>query len=347
MMRRRWRQPGFIAGVIATSALASGGAAAGLDADVIANAKKEGEVVFYTNLIVNQIVRPLASSFEKKYGIKVEFIRADSQATILKVVNEFRAGKIQADVWNLSSGLDSLTDAGVIVKFKAPNADGYPSQYRDPNGTWVATNVYVNTPGYNTDLVPANAVPKTYQALLDPRWKGKLVWKPNDISGAVGFIGNILTAWGEQEGMDYLRKLAGQDINTVDASARAIVDRVIAGDYPIALQIFNHHTVISQEKGAPVSWIAMEPATVSLQIAGITNGAPHPNAALLFVDYMISAEGQQAFQQAGYLPADSNVPAQVPALKPEGGGFKGNVLGPEEINAGLDHWTAVFKQLFH
>jgi iron(III) transport system substrate-binding protein len=91
----------------------------------------------------------------------------------------------------------------------------------------------------------------------------------------------------------------------------------------------------------------MEPAAVSLQIAGITTGAPHPNAALLFVDYMVSPEGQRIFQQVGYLPADPDVPAHAPALKPEGGHFNGNVLGPEAINAGLDHWTAVFKQLFH
>jgi iron(III) transport system substrate-binding protein len=203
----------LVAGLVATAAVNAG--AAGLDASVIEKAKKEGEVVFYTNLIVNQVVRPLAAAFEKKYGIKVTFSRADSQATILKLVNEARAGKTQVDIWNLSSGLKNLVEADVIGKFNAPSSAEYPKEYRDANGYWVATNVYVNTPGYNTNLVPANEVPKTYQDLLAPKWKGKLVWKPNDISGAVGFIGNILTSWGEDKGMAYLRQLGAQNVNTV------------------------------------------------------------------------------------------------------------------------------------
>jgi ABC-type Fe3+ transport system substrate-binding protein len=317
-----------------------------IDPALVARAKKEGEVTFYTNLIVNQVVRPVVEAFEKKYGIKVNVSRADSQATILKLVNEARAGRMQTDVWNLSSGLKSFIDAGVVAKFDAVNAVDYPPSYKDANKYWVATNVYVLTPGYNTNLVPANEVPKTYEDLLNPKWKGKLVWKPNDVSGATGFISNILASMGEEKGMAYLRRLAKQDINTVEASARAILDRVISGEYPIALQIFNHHTVISASKGAPAAWIAMEPVTLSLQLVGITKGAPHPNAALLFIEYMLSEEGQKIFQDVNYLPAHPKVPAQTPSLKPEGGGFKATVFSPEMMDEGFEHWAAVFNQLF-
>ena len=333
-------------GLITAFAASSVSRAADIESVLIERAKKEGQVTFYTNLIVNQVVRPVASAFEKKYAIKVNVSRADSQTTILKLVNESRAGRTEVDVWNLSSGLKSFVEAGIIRKFTAANAAEYPGAYKDSNGFWVATNVYVNTPGFNTQLVPASEAPKTLNDLLDPKWKGKLAWKPNDVSGAVGFIGNVLTSMGEEKGMAYLRQFARQDPITVEASARAILDRVIAGEYPIALQIFNHHAVISAGKGAPVSWIPMEPATVSLQLAGITRDAPHPNAALLFIEFMLSEEGQKIFQEAEYLPAHPKVPARTPSLKPEGGGFKATVLSPEIMDKGIDHWADVYKRLF-
>src|SRR6266540_461703 len=263
--------------------------AAGLDPGVVEKAKKEGEVTFYTNLIVNQVVRPLVAAFEQKYGIRVNVSRADSQATVLKLINEARAGRNQVDIWNLSSGLKSLIEAGVIAQFNAPSAAEYPPNYRDAAGRWVATNVYVNTPGYNTNLVPPKDAPKTYEDLLAPKWKGKIAWKPNDVSGATGFIGNILTSRGEEQGMAYLRALARQ---------------------------------------------------------GITKDAPHPNAALLFIEFMISQEGQKIFQAAEYLPAHPKVPALTPALKPDGGGFKATILSPETIDQGFDRWTQIFNQLF-
>lgn len=322
------------------------GWAAGIDPATIEKAKKEGELTFYTTLTLSQIGRPLFGAFEKKYGIKVIATRADSQATLLKLINEARAGRVQADVWNLTTGLKSLIDAGGAAKFDVPSAAANPQAYKDPNGYWVATNIYVNTLGYNTRLVPAKDAPKTYEDLLAPKWKGKMAWKPNDPSGAVGFIGNILTSWGEEKGMAYLRALARQDVATVEASARAVFDRVIAGDYPIALQMFNHHAVISANRGAPSAWIALEPVTVTLQLAGITKGARHPNAALLFIDFMLSEEGQKIFQAAEYLPAHPNVPAFTASLKPEAGGFRATVLSPDTIDRNSERWTQVYMQLF-
>jgi ABC-type Fe3+ transport system substrate-binding protein len=315
---------GLAAG-LALFAASSAAGAVDIDPALIAKAKAEGQLVFYTNLIIDQIVRPLAQAFEAKYGITVNFTRADSQATILKLVNEARAGRTMADIWNLSSGYKVLRSADIIAPFKAPDAAGLPEQYRDPAGYWIATNLYVLTPGYNTDLVPKGQVPMTFADLLDPKWKGKLVWKPNDVSGAVGFIGNVLQSMGQAGGMAYLKQLAAQDVNLLDMSARAVLDRVIAGEYPIALQIFNTHAVISAKKGAPVDWIRMEPATLTFQFAGLTKSPPHPNAGLLFLDYMVSPEGQKIFQDAGYLPARADVPATVADLTPAGGGFKADL----------------------
>jgi iron(III) transport system substrate-binding protein len=204
----------------------------------------------------------------------------------------------------------------------------------------------VLTPAVNSDLVPAAQVPRSYDDLLAPAWKGKIVWKPNDLSGAPGFIGNILTSMGEERGMDYLRKLGRQNIRIINSSARAILDQVIAGEYPLTLQIFNHHAAISAAKGAPVEWVRLDPTTVTPGQVGLTKNAPHPNAGLLFVEFMTSKEGQQIFQKANYLPARPDVPPATPDLIPEHGGFRANVITPAMIAKGLDHWNEVFNQLF-
>ena len=320
--------------------------AAEISPELIAKAKQEGQLTYYTDLIVDQIVRPLAAAFEAKYAIKVSFARADSQVNIIKLMNEHKAGRVMSDVFGLTSGLQVLIDAGVVRQFTAANGDELPAGYRDPDRYWVSSHRFVLTPGVNTSLVPAAQRPKTYDDLLAPYWKDKIIWKQNDLSGGPGFIGNVLISMGEARGMDYLRKLTRQNIKMVNASARAILDQVIAGEHPLALQIFNHHAAISAEKGAPVDWLRLNPATVTPGLVGLTKGSAHPNAGLLFVEFMTSKEGQQIFQKANYLPARPDIPPLTPELVPERGGFAATVLTPAITDKAIDRWDDIFKQLF-
>ncbi|MGH6769996.1 MAG: ABC transporter substrate-binding protein [Xanthobacteraceae bacterium] len=329
----------FLASTFAASA-------ADIDPQLIARAKKEGQVTYYTDLIVNQVVRPLVAAFEKKYGIKVNFTRGDSQANSLKIFNEYKAGKVQSDVFGLTSGLHVLIDAGAVRQFTAANGNELPPQYRDPNRHWVSSHRYVMTPALNTSLVPAAQRPKTFDDLLTPYWKDKMVWKPNDLSGAPGFIGNTLLSRGDQQGMDYLRRLAKQNIKMVNASARAILDQVIGGEYAMSLQIFNHHAAISAKKGAPAQWLPLSPATVNPGLLALTKNAPHPNAGLLFIEFLTSKEGQAIFQKANYLPARPDVPPLTPELVPEGGGFEATVITPEIQAKHLHRWDKVVADLF-
>jgi iron(III) transport system substrate-binding protein len=343
----RHRILGTLIGVIiAATALAA--PAHAIDAKIVEAAKKEGQVVWYTTLIVNQLVRPVAAAFEKKYpGVRVQFSRANSTETAIKIINEAKAGKLQADVFDGTNTSEVVKKEGLVEPWKPESAKDWPRDVADPDGWWVATNVYVLTPGFNTELVKKGTEPKTYEDLLDPKWKGKLVWNGSvSTSGGPGFIGNVLSFMGEEKGMTYLRKLSGQKIANLNVSARQVLDQVIAGEYPIALQIFNHHTLISAKKGAPVDWIKMEPATVVLQVASVAKGAPHPNAAKLLLDYLVSDEGQEFFKKADYLPASPHVPAPDPALKPEGGHFKATIFSPGDVEEKMPKWKQVFDQLF-
>jgi iron(III) transport system substrate-binding protein len=347
MARRHSTIAIVIAGVVIAVFL-GGGPAHAIDAAVIDAAKKEGEVIWASTQIVSQLGRPVATAFEKKYpGIKVRFTRANANEVAVKILNENRAGRPQSDVFDGTSTVVPLKQEGFVLQWQPDAAKAYPDLYKDPQGYWVASNLFINTPGYNTSLIPKGAEPHTYQDLLDPKWTGKMAWNAlPSTSGGVGFIGTVLAEMGEQNGMAYLRAFSKQKVANVAAAAREVLDQVIAGEYAIGLQIFNHHAVISAKKGAPVDWIKMEPATGSLSVIAINKSAPHPNAAKLLVDFIIGKEGQQVYRDADYLTADPAVPARDPSLKPEDGHFRVRFFPPEQIEASLPRWKQIFDDLF-
>jgi iron(III) transport system substrate-binding protein len=334
--------------VLAFMASLTGGSAYAADAATIAAAKKEGEVVWYSTQIISQLVRPVTAAFEKKYpGIKVRATRANAAEVAVKIFNESKAGNVQVDVFDGTTTVVPLKKEGYVLKWLPEPAKEYPADLKDPEGYWIANNLFIITPGYNTSLVKPGTEPKTYQDLLDPKWRGKMAWNgfPTS-SGMGGFVGTVLTEMGEEKGKAYLRELAKQNIAPVRGSAREVLDQVIAGEYQVALQIFNHHAVISAKKGAPVDWIKMEPATGTLSVLSIHKSAPHPNAAKLLSEFIISKEGQEVFAKANYITAHPQVPAAVPTLKPAEGHFRVRFFTPEQTQERMPHWKQVSDEIF-
>jgi iron(III) transport system substrate-binding protein len=322
-------------------------AARAADAALIEAARKEGQVVWYTTLIVNQIIRPLQEAFEKKYpGIKLQYSRADDAPTALKLLSEARAGRVQADVFDSLYSMMAVARAGLIAPYRPPNIDRIPDDLKDKDGYWTGLVVYVFAPGININAVPLAEAPKTLQDLLDPKWKGKIAWHASSVAGATGFVGAILTGMGEERGMDFLRALAKQRVINVEASSRAVLDQVIAGEYPLALMIFINHAVISARKGAPAAWLKIEPMPVALDAVSLLKDAPHPNAAKLLIDFLTSEEGQQVFRQADYLPALPSVPTMTPGLRPTDGNFKATYLRPAEVDRNVARWSKIVEDLF-
>ena len=340
------RRPALV-GLVALAAFFASVQAHAADPALVEAARKEGKVVWYTTLIVNQAIRPLKEAFEKKYpGIELQYSRADESPTAAKILEEGVAGRIQADIFDGITNMIPLKRARLLARYALPTAGQYPPELKDADGYWNALLLYVFTPGINTTLVPKDQAPKTYRDLLDPKWKGKMAWNPSSMAGAIGFVGNILISMGDERGMEYLRALAQQKVVNIEASARAILDQVIAGEYPIGLMMFNHHTVISAQKGAPSDWLKMEPVPVALDAAGILKDAPHPNAARLLIEFLTSEDGQKVLQKANYLPALPSVPAMKAGLRPEDGGFKATFFRPDEVYDRIPHWMKVVRELF-
>jgi hypothetical protein len=176
-------------------------------------------------------------------------------------------------VWSTASGLSSLIANRIVTPFATENSAALPAEFRDPEGYWAATNMIVLGLAANTTLVAANERPRSYDDLLQPTWRGKLVWKPNDITGAWGFIGNILTSMGEEKGLAYLRRLSAQNIAPVGAATRAILDQVAVGEYSLILGVSNHNAEFARKTGAPVAWLPLDSAWATLHTIGVTNAA--------------------------------------------------------------------------
>ncbi|HWX78300.1 MAG TPA: extracellular solute-binding protein [Candidatus Acidoferrales bacterium] len=363
MAKKRWSMIVSVCMILATTLAASSltGVSLAATAESIAmmkssdrqkalveGAKKEGKVSFYTGLIVDQVVRPLKDAFEKEYPfVHVDFFRGNSEAVAQRVLIEYQAKKYEVDVISGSAATGMVQRAGYMQRFYSPELAAYPAELKDPKGFWGSTNVYFMTLGYNTRNVKASELPKTYEDLLNPRWKGQMMWSTSRGSGAPQFIGNIMLTMGQEKSKAYLQRLKAQNIAKSTASARQILDLVIAGEYPIAVQIFNHHAYISKTAGAPVEWQPLEPVTATNNTIGLAAYAPHPHAAMLFLDFLLSKKGQKVVQLSNYLPAHPEMPALQADLKPGGGRFKkANYLSPEILFDKGNEWVDYFQSQF-
>ncbi len=311
-------------------------------------AKKEGKLVWYTTLIVNQAVRPLVDAFKAKYPyVDVETWRGNSSDVAQRVIQEYGANRYDVDLADGTNTPAFMRAQGISRAFFSPSLATYTDNVKDKDGYWAATNVYFMTEGYNTQLVPKGTQPKTLDDLLDPKWKGQMAWSTSSGSGGPGFVGDVLDVMGKDKGMEYLTRLSKQDIHNVDSAARAVLDQVIAGEFPIALQIFNHHAVISAQQGAPVDWQPLEPVLGQIQGIALAKSSPHPHAALLFLDFILAPDGgQQIMRNVDYLPAAPSVQAKVPTLKPDQGNFKVNFTTPEHAFEKDREWNDVYQKLF-
>ncbi|MFI6349471.1 ABC transporter substrate-binding protein [Streptomyces sp. NPDC050560] len=312
-----------------------------------AGAKKEKHLLWYTTMIPDQLVEPLVKAFEAKYPyIKVDYYRGNSTDVAQKTVQEYKSRRYKVDLVDGTGTSSLLKEAGVLQPFKSPQLADYPADLKASDGYWGTELQYFMALAYNTKSVKPSEAPKTYEDLLDPRWKGKMAWSTSDTSGGPLFLGNLIDAWGKTKADAYIHKLAGQKIANLDSSGRAVIDQVVSGQQPIALEVFNDQVEVSKAKGAPVDWVPLNPVTAQLSRISLVKQPPHPNAAMLFLDFMFSEAGQKIIQAGGGIPGKPGVDAEVPKLKPEKGGFKAQYMDPDTTFKQTTQWSEIYKQNF-
>ncbi len=316
---------------------------------ILDGARREGKVGFYSGMIENQALRPMADAFKKKYPfVAVEYWRGDSRALVQKALTERRAGRVTGDILESTGGAEALIRAGAVEPFFSPSTAGFPQTYVDPAGMWAASRLDYFGMAYNTRQVSAADVPKTYEALLDPKWKGTIAWRADSEVGAELFIAGVIREMGKDKGEAYLKRLAAQRIVNYAGSARALVDRVGEGEYKLALEIYAHHPIISKAKGAALETQMLDPVPSALSTIQLARNAPHPNAAMLFIDFALSKEGQEVLRAAQYLSPNPQVDTD-PSLRkiiPRLNGMKETVFTPELMFQTRDEANALFNKYF-
>lgn len=273
------------------------------DAKIIEAAKKEGEIIWYTSMSVDQS-QPLMNAFHKKYpAIKPILVRLGGGALMNRVLTETRAGLYAFDVvGGRGEMIQIFKERGIIAPYISPETKQIDGDLFDKQGYWYVQYVVPWALGYNTQQNKVADLPKSYDALLDPKWKGGKI--SLDSEGYLVLQG-LSTAWGREKAIDYMRKLAAQE----PILSRGNTERVAltgAGQYPLILS-YAHALEREKFKGAPIDWLPLEPAVVEIDPQMIGTKSPHPNAARLFMDWILSKEGQEMLWEFQRIPVRKDV----------------------------------------
>jgi len=261
---------------------------------LIAGAKAEGKATWYTSL-AGSSYKELAQGFEKKYGVKVDVYRAASNDLMARISSEAKARQYLVDTIETTLPLlKSLREDGLLAVYTSPHLQKYPAHAKESAGNglyyWGVNRESFIGVGYNPNLIPASAAPKNFDGLLNPQLKGKMGMTTSETG--VRMMGAILKFKGEA----FANKLKTQDISLHSVSGRAIADMAISGEVPLSPSIFRDHAMESKLKGAPINWVAMEGVPTNAGATSIIYQAPHPHAAVLLADFILSPEGQKILE---------------------------------------------------
>ena len=275
----------------------------GQTADRIEAAKKEGQVVFFSGMIV-QDTQALLSAFEKRYPfLKATHYRARGSALVARIQTESRAGVQSWDVYN-STGFEGylLLEQGYFGRYDSPERRHYPDGHRDSDGHWTTMYTTPMLPSYNTRLVSAKDLPKEYGDFLQPRWRGKLGLDPQDFE----WYANLSKIWGAERARKFFSGLLRQEVAL--RQGRALLTELLgAGEFTILINNYLPNVLRVRDKGGPTGFFPLDPVIAGAGPIGVNRLAPHPNAARLFVDFCLSKEGQSVLVGVGKSSARSDV----------------------------------------
>ena len=265
---------------------------------LVQGARQEGALTVYTSLTVEDITE-LATAFEKKYGVKVKFWRAGSEKVVQRIVTEARAGRFDFDVVETNGPeLESLRREKLLLKAYSPYTAELIPQAIMPHQEWIGTRLNMFVQIYNTKLVKKEDFPKSYQDLLDPKWKGRLGIEAEDID----WFGTVVKELGEEKGLKLFREIVATNGISVRKGHTLLAGLVASGEVPFGLTVYNHNAGKLKKKGAPVDWDVIQPAIIRANGMALSKQPMHPNAAVLFYDFMLS-DGQTILAKNQYLAA--------------------------------------------
>ncbi len=301
---------------------------------LIAAAQKEGSFALYTSFAEKDLPS-LTVLFEEKYGVKVKVWRAGSEKVLQRTLAEAAARRREVDAIHSSAlEMETLHREKILQAVASPHSAELIAGALRPHREWVATYLSVWVQTYNTRLVKKEDLPNTFQDLLDPKWKGRLGIEAN----VPEWYSTVVLSMGEEKGIQFFRDLVARNGISVRTGHSLLNNMVVAGEVPLALTVYNFMAEAARRKGAAIDWFVLEPAVARMSGIGIARRAPHPNAALLFYDFMLSTEAQELLVAMEYVPTNATVRSPLAVRR-----F--TLVDPAVALDQSDKWTKPFEEV--
>src|SRR5438132_6478424 len=280
-------------------------------------------------------LRRLVAEFERRHGVKVNCWRSGKKRVLQRVISEARAGRNEVDViHNPSPEMEALHSEKLLKRVDSPLHANLIPQAVAPHREWAGPRVYVFVQAYNTRLVPKAELPKTYDDLLQPRWKGRIAVEGKEQE----WFFTLVQAMGEAQGLKYFRALAANGLQVRMGNA-LLTNLVVAGDVPFALTLYSYLPDQAKRAGAPIDWMALAPTIAATDAIGIAAHAPHPKLAQQLYDFMLG-EGQALMAEMGHVVSHRRI-------SPELERFKLTFIDPAAVIADYDRWTRLFEDTIY
>ena len=324
---QRFVAPATMLALVCAAALAQ-------DRMPVDRAKKEGGVSLYTSM---QLVdsRPLTEAFERKHGIKVSLWRASGEKVAERVLTESRGGRFEVDVIETDGAqMEILYREKQLAPLDVPSAADIPAEILPAHGHYAPTRLTLYVMAYNTKLVAPNEVPRSYADLLQPRWTGKLALESDDVA----WFASVVKAMGEPQGVAYYTRLAAMK-PSMRKGHTLMAEMVAAGEIEIAIDTHVQGIARLKDKGAPIEWKPLQPAFGQPSSVGVARRAPHPEAARLLADFILSREGQEIIKSRNRVPASRRVDS--PLNK-----FQYRLIDPAIALDEWEKWSRIWSSLF-
>jgi ABC-type Fe3+ transport system substrate-binding protein len=301
---------------------------------LIEGAKKEETLSVYTSAPVDDYAA-FSAAFEKKYeGVKIQVWRAGSEKVLQRGVTEARAGRYDVDIFDTNGPeLESMHREKILQAVRSPHTADLIPQAVQPHGEWVGTRLNIFALAYNTNRVKKDELPKRYEDLLDPRWKGRLGIEAGDFDWFSGVAGVL----GEDHAVKLFHDIVAKNGISVRKGHTLLTNLVAAGEVPLALTIYNYKAEQLERKGAPIKWFVIPPAIARPNGIGVAARAPHPHAAVLFYDWMLS-DGQALLLKRNFVPVSTKVKTNL-------SGFPVKFIEPRVILDETDKWEKLFENI--
>jgi iron(III) transport system substrate-binding protein len=279
-----------------------------LDSTLLAAAKAEGSLVVYSSTNEQEGL-PLFKLFTDATGISVEYVRASDAVLMSRMAIEFRADQKAYDV--VQTATINKMPAQMLAPYEPPEAKNISPDARDPNKRWWGVYANYNTPAYNTEKVKASELPRSYGEFIERKqWAGKVAIDGTDNE----WLKAMLEFYGEREGTELIRNIVATLQPVITDGHLAMARATGAGEYWVSLNNYVNLSLNVRIAGNPIDVWALDPVTLIFGQVGVNAKAPHPNAARLAANFMLSQECQQFLARFGRLPTRKDVASNPPGI---------------------------------